>query len=198
MMNTLAAAALALLPLGLSAQSTWVPYTATFQQTLETVDAQGRSLGVEVLATGSVQRWADGSELTRKTDRDGSSDQHLRIAATRTSYLLNDNLKRAVKRDLLPAAFQHPNYTATTSAGSERVVGGLTCTTFQLPTGGSLCAMTANDLVLQRQVEVAGRAGISTIWREELSDVKLGVEPPLAELRLPAGYQIVSPAAAAR
>lgn len=197
-MKTLAAA-LAFLPFGLCAQSAWVPYTANLQQTIERVDAQGRSLGIEVLTTGSVQRWADGSELTRKTDRDGSSDQHLRVAATRTSYLLNDNSKRAVKRDLLPASFQHhPNYTATSSAGPERVIGGLTCTTFQLPTGGSQCVMTGNELVLQREVEVVGRAGARTIWREELTDVKLGVEPPLAELRLPAGYQIVSPASAAR
>lgn len=177
----------------------WIPISAQQRRLIFAIDAQGRESLVQEergaysrSRTGAVLsklwRVEDGVERTaaaRATLNDPASGQIFELAYDRNV---------ATRRGMLRRPYLPKSAADWKTAGRpERRHEGLRCV--EMPVRGAMvesgfdCVSPDYDLTLRFEAVLRNRGGRSRVV-EELYDIRIGVEPEPAALRLPPGFAV--------
>lgn len=176
----------------------WEPYTATFREVVETVDENGHVKDSHVLSTGTMMRWADGSEVTAKVSSKGTSERLLRPESNGKTYKLYDQSKRAVLIGVGRSTRPHMDYNLWSGRQpGTRIIAGLPCVGFTAKntnaneaSHGTSWVSPEHELTVLTEISLPLPGGDQRVVRMELLNVSFGVEPPRSELSIPAGYEL--------
>jgi hypothetical protein len=151
---------------------------------------------------GVFLRRSDGSELRRQESfRNGAATGRaiafIQDMAGRHVYRVDHHLKQIVVEGEIPPGFSNRlsqrNPPRPERILGEEVISGITCQVIAGPKNRErhnvACISFENDLVVKGEVEGITPDGTKLYVETMLSDIRLGVEPDVAEFQLPSGYR---------
>ena len=179
--------------------SQWIPASAKQRRLVFAIDAQGRESLVQE-ERGSYSRSRTGAALSTLWRVDGGVERTATARATLNDpesgqiFELAYDRSVATRRGMLRRPYVPRSAAEWQTAGRpERRHEGLRCV--EMPVRGAMvesgfdCVSPDYDLTLRFEAVLRNRGGRSRVV-EELYDIRVGVEPEPAALRLPPGFAV--------
>ena len=181
----------------LQAQDSWVPFTASYSDITIVKDASGNTVRKSTLA-GTKVRLGNGDTLVRLLERDGNPYGRGMFwqTATGKAYDLFYDSKRANLTSIGPAPREHRNVIKNAPIGTQ-VINGLLCTGYAMNNSGpgtgksTVWVSVENDLEVKIEYAFSFPDGTAKSWTVELSNIVLNQEPPVKDVSIPPGFQVI-------
>jgi len=168
-----------------SSNADWVPYTASYTETVVNPGQPSKTY------TSTISRSSDGSELNIVVG-DGRTSGKL-WEASGDHYALDFTNKHAVYQSNTESR-RHAPIPSSPPLRSE-IIAGISCSVYPIKVQngtGTLCIDTARDILVREEIQMTQSGGQVALVRE-LSTIDFSKPGPNEKVGVPAGFQVLKP-----